>query len=82
MHIVWSVQITSFIIKGAEILIVTEGSSDTNILKKGLDMLYPDIADFFCFVDMKENYPFAGDDSSHQGRLSESFQSLCGLVIL
>jgi hypothetical protein len=23
-------------------------------------MLYPDIADFFCFVDMKENYPFAG----------------------
>ncbi|CAC9447740.1 hypothetical protein BSPLISOX_711 [uncultured Gammaproteobacteria bacterium] len=47
--------------KGAEILIVTEGSSDTNILKKGLDMLYPDIADFFCFVDMKENYPFAGD---------------------
>jgi len=47
--------------KGGEILIVTEGSSDTKILKKALKLLYPDIEDFFCFVDMEENYPFTGD---------------------
>ncbi len=42
------------------ILIVTEGSTDTTILKKTLPLLAPDVADFFTFVDMKENYPFAG----------------------
>jgi hypothetical protein len=36
--------------KGAEILIVTEGSSDTNILKKGLDMLYPSRALLYCLT--------------------------------
>ena len=44
-----------------EILIVTEGSSDTHILKKAIKILYPDIFDFFKFIDMKDNYPFAGD---------------------
>jgi len=41
-------------------LIVTEGSSDVQILKHGLQLLYPDLADFFDFVDMQENYPFSG----------------------
>lgn len=42
------------------ILIVTEGSSDTFIFHKAINELYPEIADFFYFVDMKENYPFTG----------------------
>lgn len=41
-------------------LIVTEGSSDTKILKKSLHLLLKDLADFFDFIDMSENYPFTG----------------------
>src|SRR5208283_2382050 len=41
-------------------LIVTEGSSDGSILRKSIELLRPDIADFFDFVDMSENYPFTG----------------------
>jgi hypothetical protein len=41
-------------------LIVTEGSTDTHILKKAFALRRPRVADFFCFVDMKENYPFTG----------------------
>lgn len=41
-------------------LIVTEGSSDVQILRHSLQLLYPDLADFFDFVDMQENYPFSG----------------------
>lgn len=43
-----------------KILIVTEGSTDSFILKKTIDVLYPNISDFFEFIDMKENYPFTG----------------------
>ena len=43
-----------------KIWIVTEGSSDTIVLKKTINELYPDISDFFTFIDMKENYPFTG----------------------
>ena len=43
-----------------KVLFVTEGSSDSFILRKTLDSLYPDISDFFDFVDMEENYPFTG----------------------
>lgn len=43
-----------------KILIVTEGSSDSFILRKTLENLYVDVADFFEFVDMNENYPFTG----------------------
>ncbi len=46
---------------GHEILVVTEGSSDTHILKKAISLLYSDISDFFAYIDMKENYPFTGD---------------------
>jgi hypothetical protein len=41
-------------------LIVTEGSSDLFIIKKALEILRPDIFDFFSFVDMAEHYPFTG----------------------
>ncbi len=43
-----------------KILIVTEGSSDSFVIKQSIDALYPDIADFFDFVDMEEHYPFTG----------------------
>jgi hypothetical protein len=41
-------------------LIITEGSSDSAILQKALEILQSDVADFFYFVDMHENYPFTG----------------------
>ncbi len=41
-------------------LIVTEGSSDSRILRKAFDFLRPHIKDFFYFVDMHEGYPFTG----------------------
>jgi hypothetical protein len=43
-----------------KILIATEGSTDSFILKRTIDILYPNISDFFNFIDMKENYPFTG----------------------
>ena len=59
-----------------QILIVTEGSSDTKILRKAFDILYPDIADFFTFVDMQENYPFTG-----AGNLSNFCKGLASIQI-
>jgi hypothetical protein len=41
-------------------LIVTEGSSDTFIIQKAIELIQPDILDFFNFIDMEENYPFTG----------------------
>jgi len=41
-------------------LIVTEGSSDSKILRKAFDLLKPHIKDYFYFVDMHEGYPFTG----------------------
>lgn len=43
-----------------KILIVTEGSSDSFIIQKAINELYPDISDFFTFIDMEKNYPFTG----------------------
>lgn len=43
-----------------KVLIVTEGSSDSFILKKSIKQLYPVIYDFFEFIDMEEGYPFTG----------------------
>jgi HEPN superfamily Toprim-like protein len=42
------------------ILIVTEGSSDSRILKHAIELLRPDVADFFRFVDVDESHPFWG----------------------
>jgi hypothetical protein len=41
-------------------LVVTEGSSDGDILRESLPIVAPDLSDFFDFVDMSENYPFTG----------------------
>jgi hypothetical protein len=41
-------------------LIVTEGSSDSKVLRKTFDLLRPAVSDFFYFIDMEEGYPFAG----------------------
>ncbi|HUN26899.1 MAG TPA: HEPN/Toprim-associated domain-containing protein [Steroidobacteraceae bacterium] len=41
-------------------LVVTEGSSDAHIIRKAFELLRPEIADFFSFVDMQEGYPFTG----------------------
>jgi len=48
-----------------QFLIVTEGSSDTSIISHSLQILRPDIADFFRFVDMSESYPFSGIGNLH-----------------
>lgn len=58
------------------ILIVTEGSSDSYILSKAIEQLFPDISDFFEFVDMKENYPFTGT-----GNLYNFCMGLCRINI-
>lgn len=44
----------------SKILVVTEGSSDTFVMRKALQALSPEIADFFHFIDMEEHYPFTG----------------------
>ncbi|MCU7914774.1 MAG: hypothetical protein KZQ65_02445 [Candidatus Thiodiazotropha sp. (ex Gloverina cf. vestifex)] len=41
-------------------LVVTEGSSDTHILKHAFSILRPDIKDFFRFMDVSERHPFSG----------------------
>jgi len=43
-----------------QFLIVTEGSSDANIIRRALSVLRPNIANFFRFVDMDKGYPFSG----------------------
>lgn len=61
---------------GDRYLVVTEGKSDSVILKKSLGLLYPDIADFFTFIDMSENYPFTGT-----GNLTNFCQGLARIRI-
>lgn len=41
-------------------LLVTEGTSDLFIIQKSLELLHPEIIDFFHFIDMQDNYPFTG----------------------
>ncbi len=43
-----------------KILIATEGASDARIIKRSLDILRPDVADFFTFVDVDERHHFWG----------------------
>jgi hypothetical protein len=52
--------LTPRLIDEARILVVTEGSSDSTVLARSAPMVAADIADFFTFVDMSENYPFTG----------------------
>ena len=41
-------------------LIITEGSSDTDIIKASMDILRPHCSIFFDYINMKEDYPFTG----------------------
>ena len=59
-----------------KIMIVTEGSSDTFIISETIKKLYPNISDFFSFVDMEKNYPFTG-----VGNLYNFCKGLCGIRI-
>lgn len=43
-----------------EHMIVTEGTSDTEIIRHAFSILRPELADFFDYVDMEKNYPFGG----------------------
>ncbi|HCE4912018.1 MULTISPECIES: HEPN/Toprim-associated domain-containing protein [Vibrio] len=43
-----------------KVLIATEGTSDSRIIRRALDVLSPDVADFFNFVDVDERHPFWG----------------------
>lgn len=45
---------------GEGFLLVTEGTSDTKVIEHAFAILRPEIADFFRFVDMEDNYPFGG----------------------
>jgi hypothetical protein len=53
-----------FFVPGADrrqkILVATEGTSDARILRRAIDLLEPDIADFFRFIDVDERHPFPG----------------------
>ena len=57
-------------------LIVTEGSSDSEIIRHALKLLKPHVADFFEFVDMKEGYPFTGT-----GNLYNFTKGLIGISV-
>lgn len=41
-------------------LIATEGTSDIHILKRAIDILRPELSDFFRFIDVNERHPFSG----------------------
>ncbi len=43
-----------------KVLIATEGASDARIIKRALEVLRPDVADFFNFVDVDERHHFWG----------------------
>jgi hypothetical protein len=57
-------------------LLITEGSSDTLIIEKAFEWIYPDIAWFFGFIDMHENYPFTG-----VGNLFNFYQGIAKLDV-
>lgn len=41
-------------------LVATEGTSDARILRRAIDILRPDVADFFRFIDVDKSHPFPG----------------------
>ena len=58
-------------------LIITEGSSDTFIIKEAISYLRPDVQDFFKYIDMKEHYPFTGT-----GNLFNFYQGLAKIGVV
>ncbi|MBL3587170.1 hypothetical protein JMM61_17580 [Rhodovulum sulfidophilum] len=56
-------QITDFIPEARrteKYLIATEGTSDIYILKRAIDILHPELSDFFRFIDASDRHPFSG----------------------
>ncbi len=53
-------EFTPFARRTETFLIATEGSSDAHILRHGLRLLRPEIADFLRFIDVSERHPFPG----------------------
>ncbi|KQZ91501.1 HEPN/Toprim-associated domain-containing protein [Pseudomonas sp. Root562] len=47
-------------IRSKTILVATEGSTDSRIIKRAFSALCPDLEDFFRFVDVDERHPFWG----------------------
>lgn len=47
-------------LQSQKVLIATEGASDARIIRRSLDVLRPDVADFFNFVDVDERHHFWG----------------------
>ena len=64
------------VIKGLEntskILVITEGHSDSFVIRKAMNELFPDISDFFEFIETRDNYPFTGT--------SQLLNFCCGLM--
>jgi len=56
----------------SKVLLITEGSSDTLILKSAIEWIYPDIKNFFEFIDMEKNYPFTG-----AGNIVNFYHGIC-----
>ncbi|MBC9176738.1 MULTISPECIES: HEPN/Toprim-associated domain-containing protein [Alphaproteobacteria] len=46
--------------RNQSILVATEGASDARILRRALDLLRPDVADFFRFINGEERHHFWG----------------------
>jgi HEPN superfamily Toprim-like protein len=42
------------------LLVATEGTTDARIIRRALEVLQPDVADFFRFIDVDERHPFWG----------------------
>ena len=49
--------------RNQKILIATEGASDARIIRRSLDILRPEVADFFYFVDVDERHHYWGTGS-------------------
>lgn len=47
-------------------LIATEGSTDAHVLRHAIELLRPEISDFFQFIDMSERHPFPGTGNLHK----------------
>lgn len=73
LNVEWRHQgnLTSSLTTYQKYLIVTEGSTDGHVIKKAMGILKPNVADFFDYIDMNENYPFGG-----AGSLSNFFKGL------
>ncbi len=58
-------------------LIITEGSSDTEIIKRSMNTLKPHCSIFFDYINMKKDYPFAGT-----GNLANFIKGLIKINVL